>query len=199
MKRDKIGGYLMVGLLGAEALLVLASWLLTAVMPDEFSRSLLSAEGIRWFMGHFALNMSSVWLVWLLLFSLAWGALRGSGVLRFQRSSYSQRLGMYWVIAELAVFVAMLLALTLPSHAILVNVMGGLFPSSFSACLVPYVCFAVAVMSITYGVMSEQLQTIDAIYHLLIDGIRGAAPLFLYYLLVMQLIQSVSFLFNITL
>ena len=77
MKRDKIGGYLMVGLLGAEALLVLASWLLTAAMPDEFSRSLLSAEGIRWFMGHFALNMSSVWLVWLLLFSLAWGALRG--------------------------------------------------------------------------------------------------------------------------
>ncbi len=150
MKRDKIGGYLMVGLLGAEALLVLASWLLTAAMPDEFSRSLLSAEGIRWFMGHFALNMSSVWLVWLLLFSLAWGALRGSGVLRFQRSSYSQRLGMYWVIAELAVFVAMLLALTLPSHAILVNVMGGLFPSSFSAWLVPYVCFAVVVMSITY-------------------------------------------------
>ena len=47
MKRDKIGGYLMVGLLGAEALLVLASWLLTAAMPDEFSRSLLSAEGIR--------------------------------------------------------------------------------------------------------------------------------------------------------
>ena len=190
---------LMVGLLGAQALLVLSSWLLTAAMPEDFSRSLLSAEGIRWFMGRFALNMSSVWLVWLLLFSIAWGAVRGCGVLHFDSHSYPHRLGMYWMVGELVVFIGILLALTLPSHAILLNVMGGLLSSSFTHCLVPYVCFALVVMSVSYGVMSEQLQTIDAIYLLLIDGIRRAAPLFLYYLLVMQLLQSVSFLFNITL
>lgn len=196
MKRDRWGAYLMVALVVAQALLVLASWLLPAAMPEDFTRSLLSAEGIRWFMGRFALNMSSIWLVWLLLISIAVGAVRGCGVLRYDRSFYRQRVGLRLAIAELLAFVVILLLLTIVPHAILLNVMGGLLPSSFTQSLIPYLCFMLVVMSVSYGVMSGQLDSLVAVYRLLTDGIRLAAPLFLYYLLLMQLYQSVRYLWG---
>lgn len=52
-----------------QVVLILTSWLLTAAMPESFPRSLLSAEGIRWFFGRFVGNVESPLLVWLLLFS----------------------------------------------------------------------------------------------------------------------------------
>ena len=40
-----------------QVVLILTSWLLTAAMPENFPRSLLSAEGIRWFFGRFVGNV----------------------------------------------------------------------------------------------------------------------------------------------
>lgn len=78
---SRICGYAMFLLILAQIVLVLASWLITAAMPDVFPRSLLSPEGIRWFFGTFTANLQSHWLVWLLLISIAWGTLRASGLL----------------------------------------------------------------------------------------------------------------------
>ena len=80
---SKICGYAMFLLILAQIVLVLASWLITAAMPDVFPRSLLSPEGIRWFFGTFTANLQSPWLVWLLLISIAWGTLRASGLLNY--------------------------------------------------------------------------------------------------------------------
>ena len=49
---SRICGYAMFLLILAQIVLVLASWLITAAMPDVFPRSLLSPEGIRWFFGN---------------------------------------------------------------------------------------------------------------------------------------------------
>ena len=62
---SRICGYAMFLLILAQIVLVLASWLITAAMPDVFPRSLLSPEGIRWFFGTFTANLQSPWLVWL--------------------------------------------------------------------------------------------------------------------------------------
>ena len=40
-----------------QVVLILTSWLLTAAMPENFPRSLLSDEGIRWFFGRFVGNV----------------------------------------------------------------------------------------------------------------------------------------------
>ena len=121
--------------------------LITAAMPEAFPRSMLSPEGIRWFFGSFTENMESPWLVGLLLICIAWGTLQTSGLLHFDRTIYRHRNALRLVLIELVLFVAVILLLTVVPHAILLNVMGGIEASSFSRSILPYICFAVIVMS----------------------------------------------------
>lgn len=193
--KNKIGGWLALILLCMEILLGLVSWILTAAMPEQFLRSLLSAEGIRWFFGNFVENINSPVLVWLLLLALAYGALRNSGLLAFDRSEYRQRIALRLVLAEFVLFVLLMLALTIIPHAILLNVMGGLWDSSFSRSILPYVCFSVIVMGVSFGVMSDKLKGVDDVFRALYSGIGQAAPFFLIYLLAVQLYCSIKYLF----
>lgn len=109
-----------------QVVLILTSWLLTAAMPESFPRSLLSAEGIRWFFGRFVGNVESPLLVWLLLFSFMLGALQHSGILHYRSSEYRQRIAMRLALFEGIFFLLLILALVLVPHAILLNVMGAL-------------------------------------------------------------------------
>lgn len=195
LMKNKIGGWLALILLCMEILLGLVSWILTAAMPEQFLRSLLSAEGIRWFFGNFVENINSPVLVWLLLLALAYGALRNSGLLAFDRSEYRQRIALRLVLAEFVLFVLLMLALTIIPHAILLNVMGGLWDSSFSRSILPYVCFSVIVMGVSFGVMSDKLKGVDDVFRALYSGIGQAAPFFLIYLLAVQLYCSIKYLF----
>lgn len=178
----------------AQVVLVLASWLITAAMPENFMHSLLSSEGIRWFFGRFADNLSSHYLVWLLLASMAYGTVKNSGILHFSMEEYRQRVAIRLVVVELVLFCAVILALTMVPHAILLNAMGSLFPSPFSKSIVPYVCFAVIVMSLSYGLMSERLHGMVSIFDAMTEGIKVASPLFLLYVLAVQLCSSIVYL-----
>ena len=193
--RNKIGGWLALVLICLQIMLGIASWVLTAAMPEQFLRSLLSAEGIRWFFGNFVENVSTPVLVWLLLIALAYGALHSSGLLSFKRSEYRQRIALRLVLLEFVAFTLLMLALTIVPHAILLNVMGGLMDSSFSRSILPYICFAVVVMSISFGMMSDKLKNVGDIFHALSSGVGKAAPLFLLYVLAVQLYCSVMYLF----
>ena len=195
-KRFAVYAYLAVCFAVAQLLLVLISWILTAAMPDSLWRSLLSAEGIRWFFGRFQSNMASLLMVWLVLGGMAWGAVRQSGILAFRVSEYRQRIAMWLVLMELAVFVAIILALTLVPHAILLNVMGELYPSSFSQCIVPYVCFCIVVMSMSFGGMSGNIKSLPMAFELLVAGIRYVAPLLVLYVLGAQFYFSLLFVFG---
>lgn len=191
----QVCAYLAVGLLVAQVALVLASWILTAAMPDTFWRSLLSAEGIRWFFGRFESNMASKLLVWLLLGSMAWGAVRKGGLLTFNPSEYRQRVAMWLVVFEVGVFIAVILALTLVPHAILLNVMGGIYPSSFSQSIFPYCCFALVVIGISFAVMSGKVTSVMQAFELIVTGIKDTAPLWVLYVLGAQLYFSLLFVF----
>lgn len=192
--KTKVVAYLALALAFLLLLLILASWLITAAMPEVFSRSLLSAEGIRWFFGQFSSNLASPLLVWLLLASVAYGAVCESGIRQINRAEYRQRIAFRLVLLELCGFLAIILLLTMKPHAILLNVMGGLFPSSFSRSIIPYVCFSVVVMSISYGVLSCRLKTVEDVFRILTAGIRSCAPLFLLYILASQLYYSVEYI-----
>lgn len=181
----------------AQIVLVLVSWLITAAMPDVFPRSMLSPEGIRWFFGSFSDNLESPWLVGLLLICIAWGTLQTSGLLHFDCTIYRHRNALRLVLIELVLFVAVILLLTIVPHAILLNVMGGIEASSFSRSILPYICFAVIVMSLSFGAVSNRLQGIEAMGESLSEGIRSAAPYFVIYILVNQLYSSIEYLFGI--
>lgn len=195
--KSKICAYAMLLLALAQIVLVLLSWLITAAMPEAFPRSMLSPEGIRWFFGSFSENMESPWLVGLLLFCIAWGTLQTSGLLHFDRTIYRHRNALRLVLIELVLFVAVILLLTVVPHAILLNVMGGIEASSFSRSILPYICFAVIVMSLSFGAVSNSLQGIEAMGESLSEGIRMAAPYIVIYILANQLYSSIEYLFRI--
>lgn len=195
--KSKICAYAMLLLALAQIVLVLLSWLITAAMPEAFPRSMLSPEGIRWFFGSFTKNMESPWLVGLLLICIAWGTLQTSGLLHFDRTIYRHRNALRLVLIELVLFVAVILLLTVVPHAILLNVMGGIEASSFSRSILPYICFSVIVMSLSFGAVSNRLQGIEAMGESLSEGIRMAAPYFVIYILANQLYSSIEYLFRI--
>ena len=189
----KVLTYLALTLGIAEVGVVLVSWLLTAAMPESFTHSLTSPEGIRWFTGHFVDHLTSAWLVWLVLISISIGVVKQSRVLHFDHTQYRQRTALRLMLFELVFFVGILLALTLMPHAILLNAVGTLFPGPFTQSLIPYICFSVVVMSMSYGIMSESIKGICQVYDAMNQGIRLLSPCFLFYILVMQLYTSVLY------
>lgn len=196
MKSNHLLAWLAFMLAVGQVLLILASWLLTAAMPDSFSRSLLSAGGIRWFFGRFVDNIESPLLVWLLLLSFVYGVVDHSGILHYKASEYRQRIAMRLALFEGIFFILLMLALVMAPHAILLNVMGGLFPSSFSASLVPYCCFSLMVMSVSYGVMSDRMKNVVSVYEALVSGTGKSGGLLLIYVIGAQLYHSIIFLFS---
>ena len=73
IKSSKGLGEVLISLLIAEIILILLSWILSAACVEGV-RSLLSGEGVRWFVGDFARMMASPLLVWLILLLMAIGA-----------------------------------------------------------------------------------------------------------------------------
>ncbi|MBR1688450.1 MAG: AbgT family transporter [Prevotella sp.] len=180
-------------LIVAQLLLVLVSWLLSATQTVGV-RSLLSSEGIRWFCGRFSDVLASPLLVWLLLAAIAVGCLRDCGLLGLRRPfAYRQRIALGLSATLLLLFLVVLSALAVAPRAILLSASGRLFPSPFSASLVPALSFAIVATSLTYGIISGRYQSLRHVYESLLCGIRSAAPLFLFYVLLAQFYESLLF------
>lgn len=203
MKLKRLYSYLVVGLAVAELLLVLLSWLLSATMTEGV-RSMLSGEGVRWFFGSFVSVLSSQWLVWLLLLSMSGGCLWKSGLLDVFRSgvsqplrsfSYRQRVALRSAVVTGTLYVVVVMALTVVPHAVLLSATGQLFPSAFSRALVPIVAFGVSLVSAVYGLMSGRFGTLYDVVSSLSYGITKTAPLFVLYVVVIQFLTSLRFVF----
>lgn len=189
MSLHRFYAYLAFLLVILQVVVILLSWFVAAAFPTLPIRSLLSSEGVRWFLGSVVTNMASPMLVWLLLLGIAVGTLRGSGLLHAfkEQLNYRQRMVVRLVIIELLLAILIVLGLTAVPHAILLSITGHLFPSSFSAGIVPMLSAIVAIMSISYAWMSGRLHGIEEAVMLLESGIRQVAPLTLLYLLGVQL------------
>lgn len=191
-------GVVLVILFVAELALILLSWILSATMMEGV-RSLLSSEGIRWFVGGFANMQTSHLLVWLILIMMALGAFQRSGVVTFLSSkehTYREKVALRVALVFLVIYLGVIALLTLPPHAILLSVTGSLFHSPFSRSLVPLTTFGIILFSVTFGMMSGRLNTLSDILDALSFGISKGAPLFILYILLMQFYQSLCFVFG---
>ncbi|MBR1427547.1 MAG: AbgT family transporter [Prevotella sp.] len=201
-KSDKGYAYCALTLVILQVALILVSWIITAVNQGIAMRSLLSSEGIRWFFGEFVSNLASPLLVWILLVAIAYGSFRSSGLMSVftndsdtYRQNFRHRFAFKIVIVEIILYVCVILALTSIPHAVLLSSTGHLFPSSFSASLVPIVSFGVVLASITYGWLSGTLSSIVDVFHSLTVGVSYLMPWWLIYVLGVQLYYSVCFVF----
>jgi aminobenzoyl-glutamate transport protein len=178
----------------AELLLVILSWLLSATRLEGV-RSLISSEGIRWFVGEFTYTLASPLLVWLLLVLVALGCLQRSGLMSRGRG-YRDRVALRVSLSFIIIYVVIICLLTLMPHAILLSVTGSLFPSAFSRALVPIICFGVGVLSISFGMVSGRLHTLTDILDALTFGLQQGAPLIILYIMFFQFYASLLFVFG---
>ena len=188
-------------LLIAELALILLSWILSAA-GVEGVRSLLSGEGVRWFVGDFARMVASPLLAWLLLSMMAVGAFLRSGLTslwhedRSRILSYRDRTAFRVSLVLLVAYVAAILLLTVVPHAVLLSASGSLFPSPFSRSIIPIVAFGLTLVSITFGMMSGRMQSLSDVLEVLSYGIRRYAPLLVLYVFCIMLYQSLRFVFS---
>lgn len=186
-------------LLLAELVLILLSWILFAIGEEEV-RSLLSSEGIRWFVGGFTTMVSSPLLVWLIILLMAFGAFQKSGLISLTDASYQMtyrdKTALRVAIVFLLAYIVVILLLTVIPHAILLSATGALFPSPFSRSIVPLTAFGIALVSIIYGIMSGRLRDIKDILDALSFGISKGAQVFVLYILIIQFVRSMLFVFS---
>lgn len=183
-------------LFALQVLLMLVSWLWSAAFPMSGVHSLLSEEGIRWFMGHFADFLAKPQLVWVILLGLAYGTLVPCVRSHHQLKSYRERWALLMTVALLVVFLVAIAMLTLIPHAILLSATGSLWPSPFSSSLVPLVAFMTITLSAFYGFVAGRFAHLHDLYQALLDGVRDAAPLLLFYILLVQLWESLRYVIS---
>ena len=199
MMNRKVLGVVAFSLLLAEGLLVILSWLLSATMMEGV-RSLLSSEGIRWLFGSNTSQLASPLLVWLLLMLSALGCLQKSGVVALfgqtTRFTYRERIALRVAIIFLVIYVAIIALLTLMPHAILLSATGELFPSAFSRSLVPIIAFGIILFSVSFAMVTGRLKGLSDILNALSFGIAKGAPLFIVLILLIQIWESIRFVFG---
>ncbi len=182
----------------AELVLILLSWILSAT-GMEGVRSLLSNEGIRWFVGGFTDIVDSTLLVWLIILLIALGAFQKSGLPSLIHSNnqitYREKTALRVSIALFVVYVAVILLLTAIPHAILLSATGSLFPSPFSRSIIPFTAFGISLVSVVYGMMSGRLIAHTDVLDALSYGIGRGAPVFVLYILLIQFVRSMWFVF----
>ena len=184
-------------LLLLQIMVVILSWMIKTIYPDFNGRSLLSGEGVRWFLGNFTNNVASNILVWIILIGLSWGSIRASNILQvFKRShtlSYRERLGFRVVLIEIMIWFIVIVLLSFIPHAAMLSITGQLFPSSFSKSIVPLIAFIALFSSITYGLIIRRLRKGNLIIEALSNGIKQIAPYIIIYIILVQLIYSIKF------
>lgn len=189
--------YIALFLFLAEIVLILVSWLMSAALSTSGVRSMLSGEGLRWFMGHFGNILATPQLSWLILGAIALGCLRCSGVFTHSSPrSYRERRALLIGGGALLVCVIAILLLTVVPHAVLLSATGDYIPSPFSYSLIPVSSFSLCVFSIVYGVIAGTFQSLRAVYDSLLYGIRWAAPCVFFYILLIQFYESLRFVFG---
>ena len=195
----KVLGVVAFSLLLAEGLLVILSWLLSATMMEGV-RSLLSSEGIRWLFGSYTSQLASPLLVWLLLMLSALGCLQKSGVVSLfgqtTRFTYRERIALRVAFIFLVIYVAIIALLTLMPHAILLSATGELFPSAFSRSLVPIIAFGIILFSVSFAMVTGRLKGLSDILNALSFGIAKGAPLFIVLIFLIQIWESIRFVFG---
>ena len=182
-----------------QLIAVLGSWIFKAVNPELPIRSHLSAEGIRWMVGSIGDNLAGRGLVWLLLGSMAFGSVKFCGILdvprKWKAMSFWDHFGLMVALAELLVIVVLTLLLTVLPHAVLLGVTGNLYPSSFSKSLFFIICLSVCFISVSFGVVSSRLRSLEEVCDCLVAGISYTLPLWLIYVLAIELYASLQFIF----
>lgn len=188
-------------LLIANLLVVLLSWIISA-MGNTDIRSLISSEGLRWFLGNYVDIIATPVLAWLLLLAIAYSCFRQSGLSdtlskRFMgdKLMFKQRLALRVTIIALIAIIAIVSLLVFTPHAVLLSPVGSIFPSPFSRSIIPIIAGTVTILSLLYGLVSGTINNAETAFMCLYSEIKNLFPIFIIYILAAQLYACLRFVF----
>lgn len=196
MNKNPLYSAVVAALVALQVMLMLVSWIISTAAPATGVNSLLSGEGIRWFVGRFTDNVCQPPLLWIVLLCMAAGALRECRLRECRLSSLRTRYALLMAALALLVFIVVVVLLTCVPHAILLSSSGSLWHSSFSRGIVPMVALAVIVAAIVFGVCSGIMRSLDDVCRALTRSVPVMCPLLLLYILAAQLYYSLIFVFG---
>jgi len=180
-----------------QVAVVMGSWLLSAASPNLPIRSLLSSEGLRWLFGQLAYNLCTPPLLWIILGVFAVSVCRASGLVDalrdVKRLSSPQRYALGAAALVLLAGVVCMFLLTFTPQAILLNATGGLFPSSFSECVVPILLIQLCLVAVTYGVTCGRLTSVVGVFRCFTAHTGATPPLILFYFSAAELYAMLRF------
>lgn len=186
--------YVWLLLLIAEAALVFVSWLLSTMMTDGV-RSLLSAEGIRWFVGDYLNIVSHRSVICIILFFMSiWVFYKTKMSMSSQnfREYFAFRVAVIVLLLYIGVFVA----LTVMPHAILLSATGELYNSPFSRAIVPAAFFGLLLLSAVYRLVLKGTASINELFWDVTQGISISAPILIIWMVFLHLYASYHYVFG---
>lgn len=181
------------------------SWMASVLATDGSVRSLLTAEGIRWFIGDFSNMLSTPLLLDIIMVGMAVGVVRASGIggilrqaikKRYRSTAFSSGItqkGYSEVIAlQLSIVMALLMIcvvilLSVLPHAILLSATGTILNSSLASGFIPMLCFIAIASSATFGYASRHFHGFLDVFRAMENGVGLAAPFILFYIFTTQL------------
>ncbi len=200
MKTNRAFSIIAFLILICQIVLILCSWIVGAAKPEWSVHSLLSTSGIRWMFGSFTDNTLTPVLLWIVLSGMAWSIFKKSGLSQAIRHphqvDYRCRTALGIALGQVIIAIVLLSFLALPPHAILLGVTGHLYPSRFLSNAIPTVLFISIIISATYGLASGNYRSIHAIFPSLSKGISATSPFIIIYILLIQLIRTIEFVFT---
>lgn len=204
-------------LLMAEVIVIFVSWIGSALSPDSGIHSLLSPEGVRWFVGDFASVLATPVLVYIILVGITIGIVRQSGVVTsirtvlsglhdatsstlegkegdFFYARYSERLGLRMALATFVVIIIVIALFTFLPHAVLINSHGYILGSSFSRGIIPMMCFCCSLSAVVYGAITSRFHSLSSYVDAVSSGITISSRYILLYLLAAHLFFSIRYI-----
>lgn len=186
-----------------ELMVIVGSWIGSAMSASQNVTSLLSAEGMRWYIGSFANILATPYLVWIILVGMSLGIVADSGIvdalrcqIRGERREFIERLSLNAAEVLAAVIVAVVMFLIFAPHAVLLSATGTISDSSFSAGIVPIMAFLFSAPSLVYGLCASKFKSATAIFYAIKKGVTKMVPVIILYIFVTHLAITVIKIFN---
>ena len=200
-KIEKFIPYVAVSLIVIEVLLIIGSWIVSSLFPASVTRSILSSEGIRWLLGKCTENFCTPLLVWIIMLAMSIGIVlrcgifaNSSSVEKKESKPFRTRIALMLILAEVIVMTIIMILLAAIPHAILLNVEGNLYPSSFSKFIIPLAALIICICATTYGVTTSCFHSVKQWFDALCYGISKSSIILVFYFIIIQIYYTIRFI-----
>lgn len=185
--------YIIPTLVVIELLLIIASWMVSASHPELGLRNVISPQGARYFLGHYAEIVATPLLSYIIFIAMTAGCIRGSGIMKARPGQ-----ALYISLGALTIFIVLYALISLPQHAIMRSATGQLLSttSPFVSSIIPVGSAFLTLTAALYGMLEGHFQTLTELCQSLFKGIATATPLLLYYIMLTQIYYTITFVWE---